>query len=1252
MRPILLLLFLLPAVSFAQTDAYEQAWNALNKNQHEAAERLLEKAMTVKSTAGDAYITNLYLKSYRGKDKEIRNFADSFYRQQVNPYPYVYALWFSKPVLGEYGKKTKPWQLNMIDQLIADQKSPGSLVAAANYQKALHYIFSAEHEKAVGYANAVGGLQNWQFTGPFENLSGSGFYKDNGPLQHPEPQAVFKSATNAAIQWFTPAAEVKEGWILVQHHFEASTAVVYAQTFVNSPTDQNVICNAGFSGALKLWINDELLISESKEKTTELDAYSVNYRLRKGVNRVLVQLSFTDLSVPNFCIRITDQNYRPIPGIAGSTTYSSYQKENLEQGKPEKLTHFAEQYFREKIKQEPTNLINYLLGTDALLRNSNFIEARTLLTKALTIAPDNALLRRKLVEVLVQENNRLLLLDELGKLRQNDPDCLLVLELDIKEFYKNEKYDDCEAAVEKRIKLFGEDEVTKAYEIMLALADQNYDAVVKLGEEFYEQYPDNSNFVEWMYTVKKDVYEDPKAGLDILEKYLKTSFNYTTTNKYADALIENGEQTKGLAVRDEVIRHFPYDKDMPFLMANYYFGKKQYDKAEEYLAKSIALSPYSEKYWELSGDIQREKNNKTKALQAYDQSLRFNPNQYSIIAKIRKLDKKPDISKLFDEVDVWKFIEKDDQAAAKNQDYGYYYILDRKDVVMYPGGANEEFVTLLIRITNESGIEHYKESTIGYSNWQSLLIENAEILKPNKSKIAGEKNGNEVVFTNLEVGDILYFRYRLQSFATGRFTGEYWDKHHFTDQVYSSSVSYNLLVPSSQKISYILTESSLKPSIKSVEDFTLYSWKMDKGEVLKYEPLMPVMADVASVLHISTIGSWNEISRWYSDAVYNRSEESIEVSSVYNDLIPAGDTEKTEFAKARKIYDYIANNIKYSSVSFRQGAFVPQQAATTLTTRLGDCKDLSNLFVTFARMAGIKSQMVLVDTRNYGQRDILLPSVEFNHCIVKAVLDGKEYYIEMTDNYLPFASLPANLNGAIALEIPEHTSDMSAKLIFLNVKNKTKDVVRRIIEIKPVDGDLDVSVKAVKFGALSSGMRNDYRNLNNDKQKQQLEKSIAGNYKNHIEMKSVEFTDLDKLDDSVSYDMHYTVKNEINEIAGMQTFKVIYSDVIATLDNFSAAEREFPVEYWNYETVDLYDNEVNIIIPAGKQFVEIPKSENYRFKDMEYSLIYKQPRPGHLQILRTFSNNRPQQISVEEYPAFKSFFEKIIKAEQKFIAFK
>ena len=1237
--------------SFAQSN-YEKAWNALNKNNRANAEKFLQQAMNDPATAADAFITNIYLKTYNSKESEITDFSTSFYDKVSNPYPYIYALWFNQALLGPYSKKTSDNQLTLIDKLIADPKAPGTLIAAGNYQKGMHYLFSGDFAKAQSCYNQVGNIKNWQYTGPFENLSESGFYKDYGPPEHPEPTAVFKSLTNADIKWFTPPIEAKDGWTPVIYQFNNNTAVIYAQSFVTSPSDQTVYCNIGFSGSIKLWINDELIISEAKPRVTEMDNSTVKYDLKKGVNRVLVQLGFTNISYPNFTLRFTDEKYKAIANIIGSSSFSAYPKNANGNKKYELIPNFAEKFFAQKIEKEPKNLVNYLLLADVYLRNQKLLEARDLISAALKSAPENSLLRIKLLEVLNKQNNRTLFLEELEKVKQADPESVLVLDLHIKELYDNEKYDDCAAELANSIKLHGEDEFTGRYRILLLIHDKKYDELVKVAEKMYDKYPDNKDVLNIMYNIKKEVYKDNKGAQKIYDNYMKRNYDYDTYTKYADILIDQGNTKKGIEIKEKLSKTFPYAPAGFYNLSKYYYSTKEYNKAEDYIRKSLALSPYNESYWEQLGDIQNEKKDVSAALESYNQSLKFDPNQYDIISKIRKLNAKRDIYKLFPAVDIDKIIKEDKPEEAKNTDYGYYYILDQKDVVIYPDGANEEYASIIIKITNDKGVDRFKESNIGYNNSQTLLIEKAEIIKKNQSKIEGERNDNQIVFTNLQPGDVIVFKYRLQNYTYGRFARDFWDRYYFGGQIYSAVTKYNLLVPAGEKINYLFSNSNVQPAKTNVEDFVQYSWAITKPEPLKDEPLMPLTADIGTVLHVSTVSSWKDIANWYSDVCNNKSEVDFEISALYKKLFPDENKKMTQFAKAKIIYEYIESNIRYSSVSFRQSAFVPQRASTTLNTRLGDCKDLSNLFVMLARMAGIKAQMVLVDTRDNGQRDILLPSVEFNHCIAKVVLDNKSYYIELTDNYLPFASLPNTLNGALALEIPVKPANENAQLIQLKPINKTKDVIKRVIGIVPDNDDLSIDVKTVKYGAFSSPIREDYENLDNEKQLQDMQKTVAGSYKNNVRLDKLSFNDLDKLNDSVQYSYHYNVQNEIAEIGSLFTFKVVYPDIVATLDNFSSDKRVYPIEYWSYENADSYETTVNITVPTGKKFVELPKNETLSFKDLKYSIEYTLKGDNKLVITRKFSDGRGQQISPEDYPVFKSFFEKIVKAEQKFIAYK
>ncbi len=119
--------------------------------------------------------------------------SDSFYKKSTDPYPYIFALWSNKAVVGASWQKNTREEVDLMNDLVADKNAPGTLVAAANYNEKMHYLFSGEFEKTKSFSDAIGNIKEWQFAGPFENLSQSGFYKDYGPLEHPEPTAVFKS---------------------------------------------------------------------------------------------------------------------------------------------------------------------------------------------------------------------------------------------------------------------------------------------------------------------------------------------------------------------------------------------------------------------------------------------------------------------------------------------------------------------------------------------------------------------------------------------------------------------------------------------------------------------------------------------------------------------------------------------------------------------------------------------------------------------------------------------------------------------------------------------------------------------------------------------------------------------------------------------------------------------------------------------------------------------------------------------------
>lgn len=105
-------------------------------------------------------------------------------------------------------------------------------------------------------------------------------------------------------------------------------------------------------------------------------------------------------------------------------------------------------------------------------------------------------------------------------------------------------------------------------------------------------------------------------------------------------------------------------------------------------------------------------------------------------------------------------------------------------------------------------------------------------------------------------------------------------------------------------------------------------------------------------------------------------------------------------------------------------------------------------------------------------------------------------------------------------------------------------------------------------------------------------------------LKDVNFKNIGDSSDSLCYSYTYVVQNEVSEVGSMNMFKIPFEDMVATIDNFSASQRKFPVEYWRYEDVDDYETVIDIEIPAGYKFIELPKNQKFTFSDNKYSLEY------------------------------------------------
>ncbi len=1243
-RSLILSLWAIWAVTTALNGQdYQEAWKAIGDNNREAARKSLKGLTTT-----DAYLTATWLDTYDNKLSSASTNWNSAVEKVDNLYPYLFAFWYEDFVVGEYGQKSAD-QLKLLTKLSKTPNVPGDIKAAVNYQKGHHAFSNRDWDEMHSLWASTSNVLNWQFVGAFDNTAQSGFDKQNEPITKPESTHTFKSKSEADIKWFSPSIPDKDGWITPGFFIQARTGITYAQSFVNVPNEMDVTMGLGFTGNLKVWVNDALMFSEREVYKTDFDAFSVKIHLNAGYNRILVQIGYEDNNYNNFSLRLTDDMGNLLPDITSSATFQSYAKDT-KSTLPKVKPFWAETYFEDKIKAEPDNLINYVFLCRVYLRSEKGQLALKVINQALEKQPDNAMLhfeRTNCYSVLDNNTDRV---KELQYIQDKDPLSYLGLRLDFQDALNNEDLTKADQLLSKRAGLYTKNESYYTDLINLQLKQEKMEDLLQTIDKASADFPLSTTFAQMQFQIAVQVRQNAASGRLILKNFLKQKYDANVAGTLADAYFESGSTGLAVDILKEIEGIYPFSPSGMESLYNYYFGSKDNKNARVYIDKMLKQAPFVASYHDQNARLYEQVKDQKLALEAFKKALHYDPNSFSTRKRIRELEGKDDLYSKIEQDDPYQLIQKT-KGVDKEGEYNEYYVANTQATIVYNERCSESYHTIIVRVLTDKGVNSWKETSIGYNPWrQELIIEKAEVVKPNGTKIPADQNQNQVVFEKLEKGDFVLIKYRVTSYAYSRMSREFWDKFYFSYFIPADLARYTLMVHKDVPVQFKTVNFELQPTESTTEEFKNYVWEARNTKALKRESFMQSGGDVLSVLHITTLPEWTNISDWYNDLSTPQAKPDPEVKEVVATLFPTGKT-FTELQKARIIYDYIVKNINYSSVSFRQSAYVPQKANKVIMSKLGDCKDVSTLYATIAREAGLKANLMLVNTRNNGEKDLSLPSPDFNHCIVKVIADGTPWYLELTDRNLPFGSLPDADFGAAVLEIPYNAEKSSGTLFPLFPKNRLPNLRDNKTRINITDVDFNIHTDVTLTGASSSFVRNKYREQNREKQMEAMQRSLADKFTNKVIVKGCDFGDLFTLNDTLQYHAQYDVKNQVVEIGELQTFKVPFFHTFVKADAFPEDERKFAIAYWDYEETDQYDETVTVSVPEGRRISDIPKDVNLSFNGTVYSLRYVRDGDTRLNIIRTIKVNR-DNIPAEKYDEFKKFVQAIVTAENKYVAFR
>ncbi|MFH1768710.1 MAG: DUF3857 domain-containing protein [Candidatus Omnitrophota bacterium] len=220
---------------------------------------------------------------------------------------------------------------------------------------------------------------------------------------------------------------------------------------------------------------------------------------------------------------------------------------------------------------------------------------------------------------------------------------------------------------------------------------------------------------------------------------------------------------------------------------------------------------------------------------------------------------------------------------------------------------------------------------------------------------------------------------------------------------------FKLVVPKDKDIRYKVFnfhyagDHSLEPVIQERDDKKIFTWRAQEVEPLIPEYNMPPSADVNPAVVISSFSSWDEIFRWWHASYQDKFNLSKETQKVVRGLIKE---DMGYLDKAKKMYEFCAQNIRYVGVEYGESGYQPHSAEEVFMNRYGDCKDQAILLTAMMRLVGIKAYPVLIPTRKVIDADKEFPSINFNHAICVVEHEGDFIFLDPTAETTSFLDLP------------------------------------------------------------------------------------------------------------------------------------------------------------------------------------------------------------------------------------------------------
>ncbi len=559
----------------------------------------------------------------------------------------------------------------------------------------------------------------------------------------------------------------------------------------------------------------------------------------------------------------------------------------------------------------------------------------------------------------------------------------------------------------------------------------------------------------------------------------------------------------------------------------------------------------------------------------------------------------------------------------------------------------------IVKILNERGKENFSESSIDYdSTYEKVELEYARTIKPDGTILeVGTRHIRDVSkymnfplysnarayiisFPGIAEGVSIEYKVRI---SRSRLMNKKDFIMSYPVEASEPILSANFVVdlPKEKKLhlktlneKYNNFGANLLPDIKEKDGRLIYSWGFKDIPQIIPEANMPSNVQVNPTILLSTFSSWQEIYDWW----WPLAKEKIKADSAIKEKVAelTGNQSSSE-AKARAIYNFCAQKIRYVAVEYGQAGYEPHTAADIFKNRYGDCKDQAILLVTMLREAGFSAWPVLIPTRDCYNLTEDFPSALFNHCIAALALNEKTVFMDPTAETCSFDDLPDGDQQRWVLVFKEEGFKIQLTPLYPATHNSLKQYLS--IKINP-----DETITAER-SVLTAGMYEQAQRLwllytppelVQETLKEKIQEVSIGSRLGQYRVKN-----LGDLNTPVGFIYTFTGPEYFTHAGNLRIMPQL-----AFLDTALAAKdkRKYPIDF---AVLDTKETVFEIELPPGFTAKYMPQSISEDSPWLKFSAEYRYEK-NKIYFTQKIELKR-NTIPEEDYATFKVFFEGLAK---------